>query len=124
MYMYMLHVHVHVHVSAALLPVAPLFAHQDPFVAIGGKAAAPVSHAEDGDTQMASACDVLSARAMLRGGTQPIQLVASAGRSVSLGQIAERAPTGRVRSRGRYNGLRFAISLVTTAVISWTGRCT
>ena len=54
---------------------------------IGGKAAAPVSHAEDGDTQMASACDVLSARAMLRGGAQPIQLVTSTGRSVSLGAL-------------------------------------
>ena len=100
------------HVSAALLPVAPLFAHQDPFVAIGGKAAAPVSHAEDGDTQMASACDVLSARAMLRGGAQPIQLVTSTGRSVSLGPIAERAPTGHVRSRGI--GLRSACSCTST----------
>jgi hypothetical protein len=79
---------------------------------IGGKAAAPVSHAEDGDTQMASACDVLSARAMLRGGAQPIQLVTSTGRSVSLGPIAERAPTGHVRSRGI--GLRSACSCTST----------
>ena len=59
-----------------------------------------------------STCDVLSARAMLRGGAQPIQLVTSTGRSVSLGPIAERAPTGHVRSRGI--GLRSACSCTST----------